>query len=540
MALYPPLWMQEGTYPALLDRWFIQDALGPGPILLSGSGAFQVTQRAAGANMSVDVAPGRALVPGTDNANQGSYTVWSDAPVNVPLAAAPGAGQSRIDSIVVRVRDDFVIGGGNSDFVIIPVQGTAAATGSQVAPTLPTSCMEVGRVLVGPSVSSIVNANITDVRPYARVSTTQLVVSRPLPSLVTGGSPYVVNHNLGTTSVIVDIWDTVTNQRVMANVAIVDANNISVSVTQNAPNPVNVVIMGVSVPATMVLPSNIATTQYVQQQMQQSYSFAVMQTVASPTVAGSPYTLTHNLNTTNLFVEVWDAVTNQLVFTQVNIVDANHISISVAQNMPNSINVVMMGVGNAPLPLAPSNFATKAYVDGKTPTLPAALTTGTTIQSYTDPVGEVWVAKNGVYGGNWYKARDVLLGRAYRNSAYTYPGAGAPMQWNAVSQDVYGMWTPASYGFTAPISGLWRIDSQICIAFTAAAQTASLQSISVRTNILVSAGGNQYVHVHDTYPISANAVITVSAWCSISTLIDPTAALNPSDGYMTVQYIGTG
>lgn len=537
MALYPPLWMQEGTYPANLDRFFIQDALGPGPALLGGSGSLQASQHAAGANMSVDVAPGRALILGTDITNQGGYTVWSDGVVNVPIATAPGAGQSRIDVIVAQVRDDFVIGGGHSDFVIVPIQGTAAATGSQVAPAVPASSMALANVLVGPGVASIVTANITDVRPYARTNTTQLVVSRPLATLAIGGSPYTVNHNLGTTSVIVDIWDTVTNQRIMANVAIIDANNISVSVTQNAPNPVNVVILGIAAAPTMVLASNLATTQYVQQQLTQTYSFSVMQTIASPTAAGSPYTITHNLNTTNVFVEVWDAVTNALVFTQVNIVDVNHISISVAQNMPNSINVVIMGVGNAPLPTSPSNWVTKAYVDGKTPTLPAALTTGTTIQSYTDPVGEVWVAKNGVYGGNWLKARDVLYGRVWRNTAYTFPTAAAIMPWNSIGQDLYGMWVQASNAFIAPVTGLWRVDIQLCIGFTAAMQFSGIQSASVRSNVYAPGACNTYAQIHDTFTYAANAGISVTAYTNVALAM---AGLNSSDAYMTVQYMGTG
>jgi len=86
--------------------------------------------------------------------------------------------------------------------------------------------------------------------------------------------------------------------------------------------------------------------------------------------------------------------------------------------------------------------------------LPAPVTTGTTIQNFTDPNGEVWVAKNGVNSGMWFRARDALHGIIYRNAAYNMPTAAAIIAYDAVLRDVYGMSTGASnYGFAAPIPG---------------------------------------------------------------------------------------
>jgi C1q domain len=164
MTLYPPSYQQEQSYPAQLDRMFLMDVTGAVAAIFT-TGSFVVAQHAAGANMSVDVAAGRAVVPGTDTASQGSYYCWSDAIVNVPINTAPGTGQSRIDVIVVQVRDDFVIGGGNNDFQVTVIQGTAATTGSQVAPAIPASSVALARIAVGPNVTSILTANITDVRP---------------------------------------------------------------------------------------------------------------------------------------------------------------------------------------------------------------------------------------------------------------------------------------------------------------------------------------------------------------------------------------
>ena len=68
-------------------------------------GDFHVSPRAAGANFTVDVATGRAVVAGDDEADQGSYLIESDAVVNVgPFGAAPGSG-GRIDLVVLQVND---------------------------------------------------------------------------------------------------------------------------------------------------------------------------------------------------------------------------------------------------------------------------------------------------------------------------------------------------------------------------------------------------------------------------------------------------
>lgn len=166
MTLYPPSYQQESTYPAQLDRMAVADMAvgGPYPTIFA-TASYAVTQRAAGANMSVDVAPGRALVPGTDTGNQGSYWCWSDAVVNVAINTAPGTGQSRIDSVILQVRDDFVTGLGNNDFQVIAVQGVAAATGTQVPPALPASSLLLANITIGPNAVSIIGAAISDQRP---------------------------------------------------------------------------------------------------------------------------------------------------------------------------------------------------------------------------------------------------------------------------------------------------------------------------------------------------------------------------------------
>lgn len=165
MTLKTPLWQEDSSYSATMDREIL-DAFFSAPGILA-SGDLLVAQRAAGANMSVDVAAGRCVVTGTDQTGQGKYLCKSDSVTNVTIAAAPGAGQSRIDLIVAAVRDADQNGGANNDWVIEAVTGTVAATGSQVAPAAPASSIVLAQIAIGPSVSTIVTANITDERPSA-------------------------------------------------------------------------------------------------------------------------------------------------------------------------------------------------------------------------------------------------------------------------------------------------------------------------------------------------------------------------------------
>lgn len=165
MAFKTPLWQENSTYSATLDRELI-DALYDTQGVLAGPDLV-VSQRGAGANMSVDVAIGRCVITGTTFTGQGKYLCKSDAVANVIVPNAPGAGQSRIDLIVAQLRDADSDGGTHNDWLIVDVPGTPATTGSQVAPALPVSSLLLASVLVGSSVSTIVTGNITEGRSLA-------------------------------------------------------------------------------------------------------------------------------------------------------------------------------------------------------------------------------------------------------------------------------------------------------------------------------------------------------------------------------------
>lgn len=100
---------------------------------------------------------------------QNQITSASGTPIT--FTTAPGTGQSRIDIVALQVLDT-AIGDASLAAQVIVVTGTAAATGSQVAPTLPATgaVIPLAQVLIGPNVTTIVTANITDVRKSASVS----------------------------------------------------------------------------------------------------------------------------------------------------------------------------------------------------------------------------------------------------------------------------------------------------------------------------------------------------------------------------------
>lgn len=158
----PALWLQQRTdHTAEQDRALLSMTFENEGVTSSGSMA--VSQRGAGANMSVDVAAGQGLVKGDDNSAQGLYGVWNDATKNLTISAADGTNPRR-DIIVARVKDAYYSGATNA-FSLEVITGTPA--GTPVDPTIPNNCLSLARVAVAAGATSITNANITDLRVRA-------------------------------------------------------------------------------------------------------------------------------------------------------------------------------------------------------------------------------------------------------------------------------------------------------------------------------------------------------------------------------------
>lgn len=113
-------------------------------------------------SMGVLVDTGMACIPGTESATQGGYYVVNDAQVTLSVTAAHGS-LARIDIVVINVRDSFY-SGVNNDVQLQVVAGTPAS--SPVAPAAPNNAIILAQIAVGAGVTSITNANITDVRFY--------------------------------------------------------------------------------------------------------------------------------------------------------------------------------------------------------------------------------------------------------------------------------------------------------------------------------------------------------------------------------------
>lgn len=166
-----PVTLQAGNYSAIDDRRFWTAALQEG--VLSG-GSYQVIQRAAGANMTVDVASSvgnGAIVQGDSVTAQGAYFVPPTAAnVNVDIAAAD-ATNPRNDLVVLEVKDDQHDAGGLNLARVRVITGTPNASaaignapGANGTPALPSSCMLLAVVNVTAGLTSVVTARISDRR----------------------------------------------------------------------------------------------------------------------------------------------------------------------------------------------------------------------------------------------------------------------------------------------------------------------------------------------------------------------------------------
>jgi hypothetical protein len=155
-------------------------------------GDLAVTQRGAGANMSVDVSQGGCTVGGTASTTQGNYFVYNDATSNVAIAAADPT-NPRIDVVGVRIRDTEY-GESTTDCQIVVVTGTPA--GSPAVPALPAEFLTLAHVAVAAATPTIVNANITDKRAASGGSVVLCTSgSRPTIQLFPGMLIYETDTN---------------------------------------------------------------------------------------------------------------------------------------------------------------------------------------------------------------------------------------------------------------------------------------------------------------------------------------------------------
>lgn len=174
MTLAIPDFLDTKTYAARTLRRSLQTAgIQPG-IANTPVGTFNVTQRAAGANMTLDVAAGIAWVAGSDTPVQGYYNVINDAAVvggSVGGVSIPAAHATlpRIDQVYLQVRDSTAgSAGDDARFVVVqgtPTSGATLNNRNGANAVAPASSLRLCDVLVPAAATTIVNANIAKRAP---------------------------------------------------------------------------------------------------------------------------------------------------------------------------------------------------------------------------------------------------------------------------------------------------------------------------------------------------------------------------------------
>jgi hypothetical protein len=171
-----PLWLDAfevspgvfaPSYSPREDRLLISSLLSEG-VLDVAAGEMRVRQRAAGANMSVDIDPGRAAITGDDAADQGRYLMREPTVINRAVATAP-LSDSRIDRVIARVYDKTVTGTVHGWDYEVLTGAVAVAPATPVAPAVPKGAIPLFRFTVTSSTVAITDEMLIDERPQAAV-----------------------------------------------------------------------------------------------------------------------------------------------------------------------------------------------------------------------------------------------------------------------------------------------------------------------------------------------------------------------------------
>lgn len=173
---------RQSVYTAKDFRKPMTDILGPG---VYDQDSFRVRQRAAGANMSVDIMTAsvynRAYVKGTTSTDQGLYRADFNSAtqlnVDVPTADATNP---RFDSVYLVIEDSQEVGG-NDRATIVYVPGTpnalATIDNNAGAGAAPASSLLLANIIVAVGTVTVPNSIIRD----RRVLATRGLIPQMLP-----------------------------------------------------------------------------------------------------------------------------------------------------------------------------------------------------------------------------------------------------------------------------------------------------------------------------------------------------------------------
>lgn len=142
--------MDANTIPARLDRLLIERIWKGRNRVFYGLVA---TQRAAGANFTIDVSAGALVMQATD-ADAGMYLGKTKATINVSVPATPGA--NRTDKLIAYFRDPNNGGPAGSDLILQVIAGNVAT---------PSNAMLLYNVMRILPESAITTPNLVSVAP---------------------------------------------------------------------------------------------------------------------------------------------------------------------------------------------------------------------------------------------------------------------------------------------------------------------------------------------------------------------------------------
>jgi hypothetical protein len=172
--------------------------------------------------------------------------------------------------------------------------------------------------------------------------------------------------------------------------------------------------------------------------------------------------------------------------------------------------------------------------------LPAPLGATDPLTTFTDPTGEVWIAKGGVHANGWRRARDVLGFHVFRNAAYGWATGANPLQFDSKVDDDYVLYNSgANASVPMPVAGYYLI--------AAGAAATGTGGHSMQLNLMVagaavmigSLGGagtwGQGPTVAGRIKLSANQTIGVQYLADAALTGQP----GKQQSFLTVQYLGS-
>lgn len=179
MALEVPVWVQRGDFPSHLDRLLVDTLFDVGvldaqtaPAVNPPPASFDLRVVPNASRLAVDVAPGVAVIAGSDQTRQGKYVCRSTAVETVDLDPRPSTGLTRRDLVFARVRDSssgIDIPPGSDGWVVDKVTGVPSGSSPQV-PATPTSAIALAYAVVAAGADvTLAPGDVVDLRRRARM-----------------------------------------------------------------------------------------------------------------------------------------------------------------------------------------------------------------------------------------------------------------------------------------------------------------------------------------------------------------------------------